>query len=245
MEVIIKIFNFIKIPFKSIVRGLGFTSIFLTKSLQIVLGQISKVATLAHKTYKRYKTEINFILSLIAAILIIANLQKYQYISSQWLKDQKDALAALNSIITMIVIVAGAIFSYYRFFFGRTFALRTELSLDVSVHGTNESFTLHAINLNVKNIGGLSLWNPKARLTLVIHGETEVKREISDWQEDHFSADQDRSAISTVIESGETTSFFTYERIPENAWAVTYVACLTVDQASWKVSKTVTNKGTN
>ncbi len=145
-----------------------------------------------------------------------------------WLAKQKDALTALNSIVTMLILIAGSIFSYYRFFRGRTLSLRSELSLDVSVHQTPEQYFIHAIALTAKNVWGSTIWNPKPSIVMHIHGPKDVEQHkvINNWWEEPGNEDQ-KTAI--VIDPAETVGFFARQDIPATVWAVTYMASLQAD----------------
>jgi len=173
--------------------------------------------------------------------LTIANAWKYEVVSAEWLTEQKDALSALSSIVTMLILLAGSVFSYYRFFRGRTLSLRAELVLNASIHATPEKYLIHAITLTAKNVGSTTIWNPKPVISVRIHGPKEIqeRREINDWWEEETGGQQ----TAAVIDPGETVSFFAQQHVPEQAWAVTYTAALRADIGDiWYVSRTVSNK---
>ena len=195
---------------------------------------------------RRHKGAIVFALSVTTIALLAANAWKYEVLSSTWLKDQKDALAALNSIVTLLVFLAASLFSYYRFFRGRTLSLRSELSIDVSVHATPDDCNLHAYTLTAKNVGTSTIWNPEPEVQVAIHGPSDVKetRIINNWVEESTGGNSD--ATVAVIESEETVSFNGQQLIPKSAWAVTYTASLKADSGDmWFSSKTVGNKEDN
>jgi hypothetical protein len=175
--------------------------------------------------------------------LLFANAWKYRIVSVDWLKEQKDALSALSSIITMLILLAGSVFSYYRFFRGRTLSLRLEIGIDVSVHKTTKPFFIHAITVIAKNVGSSTIWNPTPHVTVHIHGPDTIaqEREITGWWEEPII--EDRKLLAPVIDSGETVTFFAHQEIPADAWAVTYTASLRTDNGdSWFAAKTISNK---
>ena len=189
---------------------------------------------------RRHRGAIIFALSIIVILLLIANAWKHQVLSTEWLKNQKEALAALNSIVTLFVFIAGAVFSYYRFFRGRTLSLRADPQIDVSVHPTDGSSNIHAYELSIKNVGTSTIWNPKPHLKLIIHGPSSIEseREISGWYEEAKANEH----TVPVIEADERVSFFGHQQIQSEAWAVTYIASIEADSGdSWHISKTVTN----
>lgn len=192
---------------------------------------------------RRHKGAIVFALSVLAIALLAANAWKHQILSATWLKSQKDALAALNSIVTLLVFLAASVFSYYRFFRGRTLSLRAELNLDVSVHETPNESNLHAFTLTAKNVGTSTIWNPIPKITAVTHGpnSTEEKRDIVNWFEQHPT--DGPKGTAAVIEADETVSFFGRQSVLKSAWAVTYTASVTADSGdTWFASKTISNK---
>ena len=192
---------------------------------------------------RRHKGALIFALSVTVFALIAANAWKHEVLTSTWLKEQKDALAALNSIVTLLVFLAASIFSYYRFFRGRTLSLRSELTMDVSVHTTPNEHNLHAFALTAKNVGTSTIWNPKPEVQIAIHGPPDVKehRTIDIWYEEKIG--EEGNATVAVIEADETVSFTGQQLISKSAWAVTYSASLKADSGDvWYSSKTVSNK---
>jgi hypothetical protein len=182
---------------------------------------------------------ITFALTIILIILILANTWKHSLVSVEWLSKEKDALAALNSIATMIIVITGAVFSYYRFFKGRTLSLRMDLALGVTVHSTQEQYLIHAITLTAKNVGNSTIWYPTPKMTVRIHGpkRKEEIRKADDW----WDINEDLH-LAPVIDAGETVFFFTHQLIPDDAWAVSYSASLRADHGDvWRVFKTISN----
>jgi len=191
---------------------------------------------------KRHKGAIVFTLTLIIAVLLLANAWKHRIVSVQWLTDHKDALSALNSIATLVILLAGAIFSYYRFFRGRTLSLRAELDLEVSIHQVPTEGFFHAARFSAKNVGTSTIWNPRPHLRLELHGAGKQDRfiEIEHWWEQAVSEADNESAA--VIEPDETVYFFAQRPIPVDVWAVTYWASLEADSGdTWHIAKTVSN----
>lgn len=193
---------------------------------------------------RRHAGPVTFVLSLIVIVLALSNAWKHELVSARWLAGQKDALAALNSIVTMLILLAGSIFSYYRFFKGRTLSLRVELALGISVHQTPRQYRIHAISLSAKNVGSSTVWNPTPEITVHVHGPEGVAatRHITEWSEE---GGNDGHMVA-VIDAGETVFFFAHQHIPDDAWAVTYAASVRADQGDvWHISSTVSNKEPN
>ena len=175
--------------------------------------------------FERHRGEILGILSLSVAALALANVLKERSISVAWLKDNKDAITAATGIATTLLVFLGGVFSYYRFFRGRTFAARAELKLNVLVHATTEDFHLHSIIAEIKNLGSMPIWDPQPTIWLTIHGpEGSSRNVIDDWFDP--PSPSGRGSDLTVIESSETTSYFAQQKVPKTAWVVTYLMAI-------------------
>src|SRR5438270_7898831 len=120
--------------------------------------------------FERHRGEIVGVLSLCVTALALANVLKERSISLAWLRDNKDAITAATGIATTLLVFLGGIFSYYRFFRGRTFAARAELKLTVSVHSTTEDFHLHTIIAEMKNLGSMPIWDPRPTIWFTVYG---------------------------------------------------------------------------
>jgi hypothetical protein len=175
------------------------------------------------------------------AVLLLAYSRKVGVLSLGWLKVNKDALAAINSLCSTVAVVVAGILAYYRFFRGRTLTTRAELSIDVDVIDGPESVRLHSVAVSVKNIGTVTIWDPQLFVYVAArHRDTRVsKSQIDQWPEfsDHQIGARPRV---TAIDSGESADFSTECCFSEDVWVVTYTAilnCTTGD--SWLKSRTI------
>jgi len=109
----------------------------------------------------RHRESIIPALLTIVAALLLANLVRHGVLSASRLAKNKDALSALQSCVQVVVLVLGAIFSYYRFFRGRTFVARGDLIVTV-ITVNAERASLHGVTLEFKNLGTTTVWRPKA-----------------------------------------------------------------------------------
>jgi hypothetical protein len=190
---------------------------------------------------RRHKGAVVFGLTLALISLGLADAWKYGIVSADWLAKRKDALSALSSLVTLLVLVAGSTFSYYRFFRGRTLSLRLELAIAVSIHKAPNATMLHAITLTAKNVGGSTIWNPSPELVIITHMEEESLERITDWWDEPTGDEQRLTA--PVIDPDEAVTFFAQREIPQQAWAVTYTACVRADTGdAWFTAKTVSNE---
>lgn len=194
------------------------------------------------KWLTRYREIVIPALATVVSILVLGNLIKYKLLTASALGANKEALGALSSAVSIIAISLGAIFSYYRFFRGRTFYSRAELRIDVTVIPQKTGTNMHAIIVEVKNIGTLPIWNPSLVLAIVESGpDGERERVLDKWSE--VKSPKGESGTAAVIDSGETAPFWTAIEVAESTWAVFYTAFVHSDAGEiWKRVSVVKNK---
>ena len=194
------------------------------------------------KLFVRYRDTIVPLLVLLVAALLLANLVGHGILTASALAESKDALSALQSAVQVIFIILGAVFSYYRFFRGRTFISRADVTVNVSVIETTGEANLHWVSIELKNLGTVSIWDPRPLLTVHLFGPDGVSSESwADWRE--ALAGGDASPTYSVVDSGETASFTTYHNVSKTVWAAVYESFVTdADGVKWKRSTMVPNK---
>ncbi|QDV51009.1 hypothetical protein [Gimesia fumaroli] len=194
------------------------------------------------KFSRQHHAQIIAVLILIILILLFFNLIKHELIRPDWLAVNKDSISAAYDIFSIVVLLIVSIFSYYRFFRGRTFAMRAQPKITATVHDTSDNYYIHAITVEIENVGPLPIWNPSPVTVAKIHGPNEIEREkvIDQWSRPPFSSD--RATNYVIIETGETISFFAHQKIPKEAWAVTYSTSIRAESKDiWATNMTVSN----
>jgi len=182
-------------------------------------------------------------LVVIVAVLILADLIKYRLLTASALAGNKDALAALSSAVNIIAVAVGAVFTYYRFFRGRTFFNRAELKINVTVISTRTGVNLHAVILEVKNIGSLSIWEPVPIIRVDEYGPNGINsRSIDSWSE--ARSPRSRGQTLPVVDAGETASFWMTEEVPQSSWVLIYTAWVHSQGETWKQVAVVENSVT-
>lgn len=178
----------------------------------------------------------------VAGVLLLANLIKYGILSASRLTQSKDALNALQSAVQVVVLVLGAVFSYYRFFRGRTFVSRGDLTISVTVIETTAAHNLHWVSIEFKNLGTVSVWDPKPEVFVTMFSPDGVISDSwSDWHEAVTGSEKRRGF--SVIDSGETATFTTHQEVSKGVWAVEYQLFVTdSDGVQWKRAAMIENK---
>jgi hypothetical protein len=198
--------------------------------------------------YVRNRDTIVPLLGVGAIALLLANLIQHGYLTASLLATNKDALSALQSVVQVVVLTAGAIFSYYRFFRGRTFVSRAEINIVVQVLSAGEDQHLHSVIVQFKNLGTVSIWEPLPVVNVQLIGPEGVVSETwRNWRAarvtDHQNARDLESTIPlTVVDSGETVTFNTYHEVSKRFWAAEYeVFVKDSDGNIWKRAAMVSN----
>lgn len=173
--------------------------------------------------------------------LVLAILLKHGMLTRSRLEDSKDALSALNYAVGVLAVVIGSVLSYYRFFRGRTFVARAEPTISVEVLPTTEDFNIHAVTLHLKNIGNLPIWDPVPRVEVRKEGSAgPVTEAWNSWVE--ARASNEPGVGLAVVDPGETVSFINHLRVPNDVWAVSYIAFFQSNgRQIWKCSQTTSN----
>jgi hypothetical protein len=196
----------------------------------------------ARKWFARYHETIVPLMVVVAGLLLLANLIKDGILSASELTQSKDALNALQSAVQVVFIVLGAVFSYYRFFRGRTFVSRGDLTISVTVIETTATHNLHWVSIEFKNLGTVSMWDPKPEVFVTIFGPDGVVSDSwSDWRE--AVTGRERRHGFSVIDSGETATFTNHKEVSKGVWAVEYQVFVTdSDGVRWKRATMIENK---
>ena len=196
----------------------------------------------AGKWFARDRETIIPLMVVLACVLLLANLIKHGILSASQLTQSKDPLSALQSATQVVFLVLGAVFSYYRFFRGRTFVSRGEVTISVNVIETTTDYNLHWVSIEFKNLGTVSVWDPKPEVFVTMFGPAGVVRDSwSDWRE-AVTGREIRRGFS-VIDSGEIASFTTHQEVSKTIWAVEYQVFVTnADGVRWKRATMIENK---
>jgi len=186
---------------------------------------------------------LNPLLATLLIGLICAYAIVHHYLKWSWLNQNKDELAALNSLIGVAAILVGGVLAYYRFFRGRTFSTRAELAMKVDVLEIPTKGFLHVLTLSIKNVGTVSIWTPQPVVRVTAHREgTDDSVELVDnWYD--ATIGQGQSPRLSVLDSGESNDFFMHRTFSKDVWAVTYLATVGCSSGdSWTKLSTVENR---
>jgi hypothetical protein len=180
-------------------------------------------------------------LAVAMAVLLLANALKYGLISEAFFSEHGKTVEGIGKIVTPIVLLIGAVASYFRFFKGRTFSARAELGITVSVIRASGEENLHAISIRLKNIGPVPLWDPTISLRIQAYGPTpSAPVEIKGWRLEHTDSTDGEEAC--VIDSQEYALYHADRLVATDIWAVRYEAAVrTAAGDTWFGMTTIAN----
>jgi hypothetical protein len=197
----------------------------------------------------RYREHAIVGLTVTLALLAVLNVYKDGLMTATGLKESKDAIGAAKDILTTAMLILGALFSYFRFFRGRTLAARADVSVEVSIHAAPDSSMLHVVRIAAKNVGSATIWEPRPEVWVTFHRGQRAFDPSDDRAEDHVRLDdwQDLPggggpSTVPVIDTGETALFIAHVEVSSNVWAATYaVAIHSASGDIWHAGTTVSN----
>lgn len=140
---------------------------------------------------------------------------------SDFLKTYKDSLIAFSSIVTAIGFLYAIFVSYIKFFAGRLFTVRAQISVSVSQGKLSEEFNLHLIRIILKNPGSLPLRVHKVNIkhTDYFSNNTENKSTIEDFDciKDHVAG-----GLKQILVPGQDSVYYVTRKLSKNAKIVVY-----------------------
>lgn len=190
---------------------------------------------------EKHRASLTALLLIGFAIALGANIVKYQWIRAPAAFMAPAWVSAAASVCSAAVIVLGAVFSYFRFFRGRTFSLRAELDIEVSVHALAGGY-LHTAVLRARNVGTSAIWFPRATIGTAVDGaEARETHDVTDWPKGLSSLKHGYD----IIESGESQIYVLTKRFEASAAVVTYFGVLRADAGNeWHAARSVANRAT-
>lgn len=160
-----------------------------------------------------------------------------------WLRRNKDAISAAGTLVSAGAVLTAGTLAYYRYFKGRVFSTRAEISIASQVTASPDGQYLHSVEILFENIGTVTIWQPTIVLYIMArHRDGATSRAIiEDWNrpEDERSS----AAVQGVVDPGETALFFTERLFPEDIWCVRYTATVSSKAGDvWTAIRTVKNQ---
>jgi hypothetical protein len=143
-----------------------------------------------------------------------------------FLKFHKDSLLALGNILTALTLLSALVVFYVRFFAGRLFSLRAQVSISASVGELSEHTNLHLVKVIVQNSGNVAVHVENVGLNCIeyVDDVRENLRSIKHFQciEDHLIGYRKH-----IVDSGLSSTYYTSIKVSKNIKIVMYEAVVT------------------
>lgn len=188
----------------------------------------------------RHRGVLAGILIVLVAVLAAANILKY-FPQLRFGPVEPTQISAFSAALTASIVAAGAAYSYFHFFRGRTFSLKVELQVEISVVPLSDrNAYLHTVRVDVKNVGASTLWYPTVTIrSQAIGGEIET-HDVTRWWVEHVGG---KPTELEIIEAGEKQSFVLLKEHARSVDAVTYYcSCASQDGNEWYTARTAANR---
>ena len=171
-------------------------------------------------TKSKYYWRIIFLLAILATLLVFLVNWKYQIITSASIVTNKDIIDVISKFVSSLAIVIGGILSYYKFFKGRIFSERLKLYINARVTNVTELQNFHFIDIQLENVGTITVWEPRIFLDIVHYSE-DRKEEKVDLIERNTEKNEDE-LYKPLIEVSESVSNHFNHLVDVKNWLVVY-----------------------
>jgi len=168
------------------------------------------------------RSSVTTLLVVAALLLVVANAIRYGVTTEAFFTRHEKTIDGIAKVLEAALLIAGAIASYFRFFKGRTFSERGELTIAVAVIPATATHHLHAVSVRLKNIGPVSIWDPRIRLRIQHHAASRSDEvEVKGFRLEPTGSDEDATCI---IDSDESALYHAEHLVDTRVWAVRYAA---------------------
>lgn len=177
-------------------------------------------------------------LLLVLFALLIAVLLKRNILSLTILTQHRNMLDGVYTITMIVVLIAGSVVSYLRFFKGRLWKPKMVINPSAGIVQLKD-INLHWIDIGLENRGSVAIWNYVVDLTVDYH-----RRSAPGYQKPNFhSMKRSVRESELVIDVGEIAYEHATIRIPKDVEVVTYKIVMTSpDGTKWDRCITISNR---
>ena len=176
-------------------------------------------------------------LILLLASLLIALLVKYDVITTNIDEGTKNFVDVLSKITTAIFLLVGGIFSYLKFFKGRTLSPKLVITINSGMVEQGDA-NLHWIEAQIENKGSVAIWNYETNIYAFFDGDFEQLIRVSEC----LPRPHDTKARETVIDVSEVVFEHALLTVPNQVSAISFqVEVRDQSKTVWWRSHTVSN----
>ena len=192
--------------------------------------------------WARLHSALVVVLSVLVGTLLVAVAFRYGFIRTSTLVQNKELVDVGTKLLGAIILVFGAIASYFRFFKGRTLSPRLTITTTVEVFPVDGARNLHVLGVEVKNVGSVPIWGLEPRVEIHFHGDHErTEEDIGNWWTPLEQSDGKQRL--QMLDTDESSQFVVHRDVPTEYWAVTYFTRISLSSGhSWHRIVTASNR---
>jgi hypothetical protein len=181
---------------------------------------------------------IPFLLAVLL-LLILAKAMQAGWLTPSSLAQNKDAIGSGASIIAALAVAISGALAYFRFFSGRTFTTRANVSIAVEVIAGPNRVLTHSLSLKVENVGTTALNDVSVEVTAQPRG---ASKRLDSHQILRVGPSSSYAGPAETIDPGEIAGYFSQQDFLPDIWMVTYHAKVRVGGNVWTESLAVANR---
>jgi hypothetical protein len=188
--------------------------------------------------------DLIWILSAIVTILLVLNVFAGKLVPNGYLKKNKEEIGVIKDITTIAAIIIALIFSYYKFFVGKTYSSKANTDIAYTLIETPFESIFHNIKISFINTGEIAIWEPKLTVQAKL-----MENEKDKFNIEVFSDITEISLESTADDTGylvgpsETAYFLFQKHVPKKVWAVNYLISIRESRGiKWTNTVIIENK---
>lgn len=176
-------------------------------------------------------------LNLLVLVLIVAIFVKYGVIPATVSEGTKNLVDVLSKIATALFLLVGGIFSYLKFFKGRTLSPKLVINVNSGMIKKGDG-NLHWIEVQIENKGSVAIWNYQTTIYAFFDEDLEHSVPVSQF----VPHPHDTRGREKLIDVGEVVFERALFTVAHNVSAVTFQIEVR-DQSTtvWWRSHTVSN----
>jgi hypothetical protein len=181
---------------------------------------------------------IPFLLAVLL-LLVLAKAMQAGWLNPATLSQDKDAIGSGASIIAAFAVVLSGALAYFRFFSGRTFTTRANVSMAVEVIAGPNKVLAHSLSVKIENVGTTALIDLSVEVTAQPRG---ASKQLDPHRILHVGPSTSYWGPAGTIDPGEIAGYFSQQDFLPDIWMVTYHAKVWVGGNVWTESLAVANR---
>jgi hypothetical protein len=174
-------------------------------------------------------------------LLIVGLLCLLLILAKDTIQINKDFIDTLSKIITAGILIIGGVFSYLKFFKGRTLSPKLVISPKSGIVRDRKGY-LHWIEVQIENKGSVAIWSYETSIYAIFDGNIHSRVPISNFVPLPTKA---KVKDERLVDVGESVFEHAFLVVPRNVYSITFqIEVKDKKNNVWVRSLTVENPAT-